>query len=416
MRLAWGARVDASFRQKAVAVATNIGCDPSHLMACMAFETGETFSPSVRNPNSSATGLIQFMTGPDSWAVEHGYTRERLMSMTPVEQLDVVAEYFEPYRGRLRTLADVYMAILWPKAVGLSDDAIIFGPGSRAYLANRGLDLNNDGAVSKSEAAAHVAKKLAKGLLPGNVFDGAEAPAPETQPAAPIEERVTPPLPQPTPERKPMAPLIPVILKLLAGALPVVSTIFGPRGEISERNVKLAQVVVDTAVRATDSINAQEAAEKIAADADAAARANAALAAQPDIAAYLAVVSPIIERQAAYEAQARTDSRGDTNDAVIRKNPALITPRAIAWMIFGAMILIGLAMLVSLAIVWVQAFQGDGRIDAFVATIATLAVNAIASMAQSPFRAIFGILFTSEAASTAGGVVDTSRQQLGAKQ
>jgi muramidase (phage lysozyme) len=245
--------------------------------------------------------------------------------------------------------------------------------------------------------------------------DPIEGPA--TQPAAPIEERSIPPLPQPTPERKPMAPLIPVILKLLAGALPVVSTIFGPRGEISERNVRLAQVVVDTAVRATDSINAQEAAEKIAADAEAAARANAALAAQPDVAAYLAVVSPIIERQAAYEAQARADSRGDANDSVVRKNPTLVTQPVLAKMILGAMFLVGLAMVLSMGVLAYQVFlSSDGKVDAFIASLATMAFMAITSIVQAPFRSIFGAMFTSEAASTAGGVVDTSRQQLGAKQ
>ncbi|WP_236452116.1 hypothetical protein, partial [Escherichia coli] len=44
-------------------VAKNIGVNPNDLAAVISFETGGTFSPSKRNPNSSATGLIQFMAG-----------------------------------------------------------------------------------------------------------------------------------------------------------------------------------------------------------------------------------------------------------------------------------------------------------------------------------------------------------------
>ena len=91
-RLAWGARVSPEFRSKLAVGCAELGIDPSHLMACMAFETGRTFSPSVRNEVSGATGLIQFMP---STAKGMGLTTAELAGMTAEDQLvpaKIVAE------------------------------------------------------------------------------------------------------------------------------------------------------------------------------------------------------------------------------------------------------------------------------------------------------------------------------------
>lgn len=135
--------------------------DPNHLMAAMAFETGERFSPSIRNPRSSATGLIQFMA---STAKSLGTTTAKLAAMSVEEQLAYVGKYFRPWRGRLKTLSDVYMAILWPRAIGRPESYVLWPKGTPAYAVNRGLDANRDGAVTKGEAAAKVNAKLVKGL------------------------------------------------------------------------------------------------------------------------------------------------------------------------------------------------------------------------------------------------------------
>lgn len=124
---------------------------------------------------------------------------------------------------------------------------------------------------------------------------------------------------------------------------------------------------------------------------------------------YVAAVTPLLDKAAAYEAAARQDTRGDANDSVIRKNPALLSQRALAWMIFGAMLLVGLAMILSMAMMWYQVFRAtDGKVDAFVASLATMAFMAITSMAQAPFRSIFGNMFDSQAAGTARGIAETA--------
>jgi hypothetical protein len=84
--------------------------------------------------------------------------------MTPLAQLDFVRRYFLPNKGRLRDLNDVYMAILWPRAVGRPASYILFARGSKEYVQNRGLDVNDDGVVTKVEAASRVQQHLLEGM------------------------------------------------------------------------------------------------------------------------------------------------------------------------------------------------------------------------------------------------------------
>lgn len=168
--LAWGRKVSPAFRARVVDVAARLGVDASHLMACMAFETGGTFDPAQRNrAGSGATGLIQFMP---STAQALGTTTDQLARMSAVAQLDVVERYFRPRAGRLRSLEDLYMAILWPAAIGKPLDHVLFSKADPAnpkrYVQNAGLDYNRDGTITKAEAAAKVRRMLELGLRPEN--------------------------------------------------------------------------------------------------------------------------------------------------------------------------------------------------------------------------------------------------------
>ena len=165
--IAWGAKVSADFKQKVIQISGTLRINPSHLMAAMAFETGETFSPSIVNPVSGATGLIQFMPRT---ARGLGTTVQALAQMTPVEQLDFVLKHFLPQKGRLSTLSDVYMAILLPSAIGKAEDSALFSKPSIEYEQNAGLDKNRDGVVTKAEAASLVDFKLQRGM--GSGFKG----------------------------------------------------------------------------------------------------------------------------------------------------------------------------------------------------------------------------------------------------
>jgi len=58
--------------------------------------------------------------------VHDASTQDALARMSELQQLDYVKRYFQPYRGRLRTLEDIYMAILWPAAIGKPNNYALF--------------------------------------------------------------------------------------------------------------------------------------------------------------------------------------------------------------------------------------------------------------------------------------------------
>ena len=174
--LAWGAKVSTEFARGVIALCREFGWGadhPSWLMACMAFETAETFSPSVSNAaGSGAVGLIQFMPATTA---DLGTTTENLRLLSATSQLVYVQRYFKPYAARVRSLSDMYMAILLPSAVGKPDDAVLFS-GGIAYRQNAGLDINHDGQITKAEATALVQAKLQRGLQPGFIARYAGCP------------------------------------------------------------------------------------------------------------------------------------------------------------------------------------------------------------------------------------------------
>lgn len=119
--LVWGAKVSTEFARGVVTLCSELGWGggadhPSWLMACMAFESAETFSPSVCNAaGSGAVGLIQFMPAT---AATLGTTVENLRLLSATAQLAYVHRYFQPYAPRIRSLSEMYMAILLPSAIG----------------------------------------------------------------------------------------------------------------------------------------------------------------------------------------------------------------------------------------------------------------------------------------------------------
>lgn len=166
--LAWGQRVSAEFRKRVFDICRTFQWTDDHanwLMACIAFETGQSFDPAIKNQaGSGATGLIQFMPRT---ARGLGTTTGALAQMTAVQQLEFVEKYFRPYHKRIHSLPDMYMAILMPKYVGKEPHAVLFSEGI-AYRQNSGLDVNRDGKVTKEEAAGKVQQRLVTGLLSEN--------------------------------------------------------------------------------------------------------------------------------------------------------------------------------------------------------------------------------------------------------
>lgn len=145
-------------------VQDTIGLSARNLLACMAFETGGTFDPSEQNPGSSATGLIQFM---EATARRLGTTTKKLEQMSQVQQMNYVFKYFREFGDDLHKwdYCDIYMAILYPAAIGKPSSYPVFVQGKGPnYAPNRGLDANRDGTVTKGECCAQIKAMLESGL------------------------------------------------------------------------------------------------------------------------------------------------------------------------------------------------------------------------------------------------------------
>lgn len=161
--LVWGSKVTQEFAAKVREIADLLNTNPNWLMAVMAFETRMTFSPYVPNAaGSGAIGLIQFMP---KTAAGMGTSTEKLARMSAVEQLDWVYKYYQPFRGRLNSLSDCYLAVLYPVAVGQSENYVLFKAPSIAYTQNSGLDTETPkkGYVTKKDATAQVERMMLKG-------------------------------------------------------------------------------------------------------------------------------------------------------------------------------------------------------------------------------------------------------------
>lgn len=171
--LAWGACVSEAFRRTVFEICDDLQVLPDYLMACMAWESAESFRSDIVNmAGSGATGLIQFMPAT---ARDLGTSTGELAGMTPERQLYFVHKYFKPWRGRLKSLSDVYMAILWPAGIGKPESHALWTKATRptTYRQNAGLDINRDGAITKGEAAAKVQEKLVRGLHADRIWRAA---------------------------------------------------------------------------------------------------------------------------------------------------------------------------------------------------------------------------------------------------
>ncbi len=164
-QIAWGAKVSKAFKDKVIRIAGNLKVNPDYLMACIAFESGASFSPSIKNAaGSGATGLIQFMP---TTAKHLGTTVDALAKMTAVAQLDYVEKYFKMVNKPLKTLEDVYLSILYPAAVGRDPNSTLFKKGKKTYEQNSGFDANKDGTITPAEISVKVRGMYNKGLQKG---------------------------------------------------------------------------------------------------------------------------------------------------------------------------------------------------------------------------------------------------------
>lgn len=145
-----------AFIAKVIEISTELKINPNWLMLTMYIETARTFSPAIQNSKSGATGLIQFMPAT---ARNLGTTTQNLAQMSNVEQLDYVKKYLSPYKGRMKDVSDVYLAVFFPLAIGKADNWVLETKTLSAQKVaswNPLYDLNKDGRIQKYEVKTKI--------------------------------------------------------------------------------------------------------------------------------------------------------------------------------------------------------------------------------------------------------------------
>ncbi|MGB1205885.1 MAG: transglycosylase SLT domain-containing protein [Chitinophagales bacterium] len=146
--------IDA-FEQKVREISEKLAVPPEWLMAVMHSES--RFDASVKNiKGSGATGLIQFMP---TTAKDFDITVEKLRNMNHIEQLDFVYKYLNLMRKKYQeyeNLTQLYLAILYPKAIPEGFCYTMYAKPSVAYKMNAGLDKDKDGRVTVQDIDTHL--------------------------------------------------------------------------------------------------------------------------------------------------------------------------------------------------------------------------------------------------------------------
>lgn len=127
---------------------------PDWLVGVMWFES--KLNPAAVNPVSGATGLIQFMPAT---AKALGTTTDALKHMNAYEQMTYVYQYFKPYKGKMRSLVDVYFAVFFPKAIGAPRNAVLkTSKLSASTIAKQNpiFDTNKDGNLTVAEVSDYI--------------------------------------------------------------------------------------------------------------------------------------------------------------------------------------------------------------------------------------------------------------------
>ena len=108
---------------KIVSISSALNIDPSWLANVIRSESN--FNPQAVNPDSYATGLIQFMPFTAKRLLDsssNSSAQQAVYNMDADQQLDLAYEYLLPYKGRMKSQLDVILAVFYPYAIGKGDD------------------------------------------------------------------------------------------------------------------------------------------------------------------------------------------------------------------------------------------------------------------------------------------------------
>ena len=154
-------RTTPEFRRRLIQIAEDLGIDPNWLTTVISFESG--FNPRAANTGSSATGLIQWIAStaknkyPDKFPANmtRRQVRAKIQSIGMMEQLEMIHKYFQPHKGRMHSLRDVYLAVYKPSLMRKPMDYVVARQGSKEYRLNK-FDHGNKGYYTVGDVAASV--------------------------------------------------------------------------------------------------------------------------------------------------------------------------------------------------------------------------------------------------------------------
>lgn len=150
------------FKTKVEQVAKNLVCKPEDLLALMNSESGLN-AKAQNKSGQGAVGLIQFTEPAIKELNRHGIniTKEQLLNMDEVEQMDYVEKYLKIAKSYKfsddcpLSAGDLYAINYLPGKASLYNLA---SRGDIYYEANKGLDADKDGVITKDDLAKRLDK------------------------------------------------------------------------------------------------------------------------------------------------------------------------------------------------------------------------------------------------------------------
>ena len=150
------------FKTKVEQAAKNLVCKPEDLLALMNSESGLN-AKAQNKSGQGAVGLIQFTEPAIKELNRHGIniTKEQLLNMDEVEQMDYVEKYLKIAKSYKftddcpLTAGDLYAINYLPGKASLYNLA---SRGDIYYEANKGLDADKDGVITKDDLAKRLDK------------------------------------------------------------------------------------------------------------------------------------------------------------------------------------------------------------------------------------------------------------------
>lgn len=142
--------VDQEVSKRLFEIAEELKADPVDLITVMYAESA--LKTTAVNDLSDATGLIQWL--PSS-AKRQGLTKEKLLRMSIIEQLNEVEKYYKGTNKlpKIKGFMDLYLAVFRPRAVGKGEDYVIGRKGGLIYRQQPYVDMNKDGKITSGDLA-----------------------------------------------------------------------------------------------------------------------------------------------------------------------------------------------------------------------------------------------------------------------